>query len=90
MPAPVLADLSRLFDPPAMVAGVPCGRRSAAFKVNAETVLAMLKRRPCSNQQIQTAFGLHMAEVAKILGELIRQKKVLSDVRNDEIYYRSL
>ncbi len=90
VPPRVLEDLCRLFDPPAVVAAGPCDRRSSAFNVNAASVLAMLKRRPCTGAQIQAAFGMHMPEVAKILGDLIRRDQVLTDVRNDGVYYRSL
>jgi wyosine [tRNA(Phe)-imidazoG37] synthetase (radical SAM superfamily) len=89
VPISQLEDLCSLFDPPACIAVDTVTSRSPAVKANQSAILALLKRRPCTNRQIQTAFGLHINEVSKTLGRLIQRNLIRTDVRNNEVYYRS-
>jgi wyosine [tRNA(Phe)-imidazoG37] synthetase (radical SAM superfamily) len=54
------------------------------------SILAMLERRPCTINQISAAFGMHINEVSKILGHLMRSNRIGTDLRNAEVYYTSL
>ncbi len=88
VPVSQMEALAPFFDPPAQIIAdtvVQGGKRRNATQ---ETVLAMLKRRPCSNRQIQDAFGLHINEVSKILGQLMNQDLVFADWKNHEVFYR--
>jgi wyosine [tRNA(Phe)-imidazoG37] synthetase (radical SAM superfamily) len=85
-----LEDLSGLFDPPATIALESNVVRSEAAKASQSAIYAMLKRRPCTNRQIQEAFGLHINEVSKALGMLTRRGLIRSDRKNREVYYRSV
>jgi hypothetical protein len=47
----------------------------------------MLRRRPCTIKQIEAAFGMHINEVSKILGQLIHQNRIRADLRDKDVYY---
>jgi predicted ArsR family transcriptional regulator len=49
----------------------------------------MLKRRPCTAQQIAEGFGLHVNEVSKYLGKLMKEKKIRAERKKDGVYYRA-
>lgn len=76
-----------LFDPPAEVIAEFSTARLQDIKANQETVLAMLKRRPCTAEQIGEVFSMHLNEVAKYLGKLVRTEKVQTERRNGDVYY---
>ena len=82
-----LEELAGLFDPPAQIAAGLSVRQTMEIKVNETRILAMLKRRPCTIRQIEAAFGMHINEVSKILGHLMRSNRIHADMRNDEVYY---
>lgn len=82
--------LAGLFDPPARIATLFSSECSKTIKANEETILAMLKRRPCTFKQIQTAFVMHINEVSKYLGVLMAKEQIHADSRNQEVYYRSI
>ncbi len=63
---------------------LPCAQ------VNEDTIFSMLQRRPCTADQIGKVFGLHLNEVSKYLGKLIREEKIHYEQRNNEIYYTAL
>jgi wyosine [tRNA(Phe)-imidazoG37] synthetase (radical SAM superfamily) len=87
---PQLENLSKLFDPPAMIAVKINITQSKTVKANQSKVMAMLKRRPCTLKQIEAVFDLHINELAKILGQLLKQKKICVDLRDQEVYYRCI
>jgi wyosine [tRNA(Phe)-imidazoG37] synthetase (radical SAM superfamily) len=87
VPMARLEELAGLFDPPARIAAAFNGNRSKTIKANEATILAMLKRRPCTIKQIEAAFGLHINEVSKYLGALMEKKQVRADRKNNEVYY---
>jgi len=76
-----------LFDPHAEVIAEFSTAKLKDIKANQETVLAMLKRRPCTAEQIGEVFSMHLNEVSKYLGKLIRTKKIQTERRNGAIYY---
>lgn len=84
-----LEELARLFEPPAEVIAEFDRDAAGRFEVNLESIRAMLQRRPCTAEQIARTFGLHPNEVAKYLGRLVREKRIRSETRNGETYYRT-
>lgn len=81
--------LSGMFRPPAkIIAEFPSGK-SAEIAANGETILAMLRRRPCTAQQIADVFGMHPNEVSKYLGKLARTGKIHPRNRGGETYYET-
>ncbi len=85
-----LEELVGLFDPPACIAAEFKGERSKRIKANEETILAMLKRRPCTIKQIETAFGLHINEASKFLGHLKQRNRIRIYLKDQKVYYRSI
>lgn len=84
-------DLERMagfFEPRAEVV-VPYARPSAgsAASVTAEGIVAMLRRRPCSVDDIASGLGVHAREVEKHLGSLQAKGQVHSEVRNGTRFF---
>jgi wyosine [tRNA(Phe)-imidazoG37] synthetase (radical SAM superfamily) len=88
VPPAQLEALTALFDPPAQVVSAFRTKRSQKGQADEAKILAMLKRRPCTIKQIQAAFGLHINEVSKILGRLMRHDRIRADLKRQEVYYR--
>ena len=80
--------LTACFDPPAEIAAGFSTNRSQRVIANEANVLSMLKRRPSTMKQIEEAFGLHINEVSKILGQLMQANQIRADLRNQDVYYR--
>jgi wyosine [tRNA(Phe)-imidazoG37] synthetase (radical SAM superfamily) len=85
-----MAALSTLFDPPAEIIAEFSPRPGSPVQANQEAILSMLKRRPCTAEQIAEAFGMHINEVSKYLGKLTGNQEVISERRNELIYYTVL
>jgi len=82
-----LASLCPLFHPGAEVIAEFSSETEAGLKADKETVLAMVKRRPCTAEQIAHVFGMHLNEVAKYLGNLLRTGLIQQSRKNGEVYY---
>jgi len=81
-----LSPLTPLFEPPAeMIADFRGG--SKKVQGNANAILAMLQRRPCTSAQIENAFSMHVNEVAKYLGSLLHSKQIRAENRNHDVFY---
>ena len=89
LPNEQMAALMHLFQPTAEIIADFSTSRSKPMQTNATAILAMLKRRPCTAQQIAEGFGLHVNEVSKYLGSLIKEKKTRAECRKDVIYYHA-
>jgi hypothetical protein len=76
-----------MFDPAAGIAASFEPRHSEATRADESRILAMLRRRPCTSAQIQSAYGLHLNEISKHLGLLMKNKQIAATVRNHEVYY---
>ncbi|WP_419662495.1 radical SAM domain protein [Desulfosarcina variabilis str. Montpellier] len=87
VPMAQLEQLAGLFDPPAQIAADFTPRRTSKTIADEASILAMLARRPCTMKQVEAAFGIHLNEVSKILGHLIRNDRIRADIRNDDVYY---
>jgi DNA-binding IclR family transcriptional regulator len=48
----------------------------------------MIRRRPCTMEQICRVFGLHRNEASKYLGKLMRTGRVMEERRGDERFFR--
>ena len=85
-----MQSLCPLFDPPAEIIADFATARSDAIVVTEATILAMLRRRPCTMEQIAGAFNLHVNEVSKYLGKLIGENAVRTVRKNATIYYSAI
>lgn len=81
-----MAPLTHLFQPPAEIIADFRGD-SKKVRGNANAILAMLQRRPCTSAQIENAFGMHVNEVAKYLGRLLRNDQIRAEHRNRDVFY---
>ncbi|RPH49013.1 MAG: radical SAM protein [Desulfobacteraceae bacterium] len=55
--------------------------------VSQEEIFSMLKRRPCTANQIVEIFGMHLNEVSKYLGNLMSTGKIRMELKNTSVYY---
>lgn len=83
-----LDELAPLFDPPAEVIAEFKTDLKQSIRSNEENLLDMLRRRPCTSEQIAGAFGLHLNEVAKYVGKLLRTNQVRMIRQNNTVYYQ--
>lgn len=84
-----LIPLTGLFQPEAEIIAEFTGG-TARMQANQDTILAMLQRRPCTARQIADVFDMHLNEVAKYIGKLLRTGVIRSDTSNGELYYLAL
>jgi len=56
-------------------------------QVSQEEIFSMLKRRPCTANQIVEIFGMHLNEVSKYLGNLMSTGKIRMEFNNTSVYY---
>ncbi len=88
MPQKEMESLAGLFRPMAKVIAEFSSHASVEVMVNEDTILALLKRRPCTAQQIANVYGMHLNEVSKYLGKFLRTGKIQVEVRNSSRYYK--
>jgi len=85
-----IEELTQLFNPPAEVIAEFSTDKDLKLQVNKDTVLAMLRRRPCTAEQIADGFGMHLNEVSKYLGNLIRADQVRTERKDGNVYYEAV
>lgn len=85
-----MEDLAARFDPPAEVIADYSGvHRQADFQAGRESVLEMLRRRPCSVQDIANGLGMHRNEVVKYVEDLNEQGMVETSTVGGKMYYKA-
>jgi wyosine [tRNA(Phe)-imidazoG37] synthetase (radical SAM superfamily) len=85
-----MLSLCHLFHPNAEVIAEFKLEKDSKMQTNKETVLSMLRRRPCTASQIASGFGMHINEVSKYLGNLMRSGQIREERRNDTVYYAAV
>jgi wyosine [tRNA(Phe)-imidazoG37] synthetase (radical SAM superfamily) len=60
------------------------------FSAKREDVLSLLKRRPCSIEDIASGLGLHRNEVVKYIEELSSEGKIEAKPKNQRLYYKAV
>ena len=81
-----LSALTGYFQPEAEIIAEFSGG-SGQVQANQDTILAMLRRRPCTAGQISEVFAMHLNEVSKYLGKLMRTGQIRSERRDTHVYY---
>ncbi|MFA5344012.1 MAG: radical SAM protein [Kiritimatiellia bacterium] len=61
--------------------------RSGSRHADKPAVLAMLRRRPCTAEDVAQSFALSREDVETIVQELVTEHAVRAEVRNGETYY---
>ncbi|MCK5802300.1 MAG: radical SAM protein [Lentisphaeria bacterium] len=82
-----LLELAKLFSPEAEVIAEFNTAVETDFEANEETVLSLLKRRPCTAEQVAAVFHMHRNEVSKYLGKLLRTDAIQTLQQHGETYY---
>ena len=82
-----LSSFCPLFHPTAEVIAEFSTGKNLRLQANKETILSMLQRRPCTADQIAEGFGMHLNEVSKYLGNLIRTGQIREERKNNNVYY---
>ena len=87
VPRKQMAAMAKLFHPRAKIIAEYSSNKAAEIAANETTILAMLRRRPCTAGQIADVFGMHLNEVAKYLGKLTRTGAARVCKKGQEVYY---
>ncbi|HUW30658.1 MAG TPA: radical SAM protein [Planctomycetota bacterium] len=88
VPAEVMERLAGLFDPPAEVVAPREPPPSSAFgAADREAVLALLRRRPCTTQDVATGLGLHVGESAKLLESLLAEGAIIRVFQTGQYFH---
>ena len=84
-----LDKLADMFDPPAeVIADFQGVHERPEFAAGRSGVLELLRRRPCSVDDIVAGLGMHKNEVVKYVEELSAKALVQSTSVTDKVYYR--
>ena len=79
--------LIHLFNPTAEIIANFRAKPANRMQTNQETIFSMLQRRPCTAYQIADIFGMHLNEVSKYLGNLMRIDQIRTIRKNTTVYY---
>ncbi|MBU2497648.1 MAG: radical SAM protein [Proteobacteria bacterium] len=82
-----LISLCRLFRPTAEVIAEYKDKGGFEIQANQEEIVSMLKRRPCTAEEIAGAFGMHLNEVFKYLVALTKEGRIGSERTSGTLYY---
>lgn len=86
-PRECLEELASLFSPPAEIIAAYGREVAGGGEVDAERVLAVLRRRPCTAKQIAGGLGIHVSEASKHLGVLLQHNLISPRQTGEETYY---
>ena len=59
-------------------------------QVNEDTILSLFRRIPSTMNQIAEIFGLHINEVSKYLGKLMRSDHIRAYPKDTAVYYQAV
>jgi wyosine [tRNA(Phe)-imidazoG37] synthetase (radical SAM superfamily) len=82
-----MEELPQLFQPRAEVIAEFRAKNSEGVEANQETIFSMLQRRPCTADQIAEVFDMHLNEVSKYIGILMRSDQIHVERKNSTVYY---
>lgn len=78
---------AEMFDPPAKVTAECYAGPETRTGAGTDAILSMLRRRPCTTEQIAAVYGMHIAEVSKVLGDLLRRGRIREKREKGAVYY---
>ncbi len=82
-----MEELTHLFQPRAEVIAEFKAKDSERVEANQETIFSMLQRRPCTADQIADVFDMHLNEVSKYIGILMRSDQIHVERKSPTVYY---
>ncbi|MGB8226550.1 MAG: HTH domain-containing protein, partial [Sedimentisphaerales bacterium] len=80
---------AQLFEHSEVIADYRGVHKKQEFAAQREDVLTLLKRRPCSVEDIAAGLGLHRNEVLKYIEELSAEGKIEAIPQNQKLYYKA-
>ncbi len=90
VPATRLAELARYFAPRAEVIAECRGHiATPESRASAEAILTLLRRRPCTAQDVALGLGIKPAEVVKHLAGLEAAGRICRERRGADLFYRA-
>jgi len=78
-----------LYDKAEVIADYRSVHKQQDFSARREDVLTLLKRRPCSIEDIAAGLGLHRNEIVKYIEELSSEEKIEAKRQNQKLYYKA-
>jgi len=85
-----LHSLCHLFHPAAEVIAEFKADKESEIRINEEAILGILRRRPCTAEQLARIFNMHPNEVAKYLGSLLRTGQIFQKRKDHTVYYGAI
>jgi wyosine [tRNA(Phe)-imidazoG37] synthetase (radical SAM superfamily) len=83
-----MVEFASMFDPPAeVIAGSRPPREEVEFSASRGEILEMLRRRPCSIEDIAAGLGMHRHEVLKHIEDLSARRLLRHTLANGILYY---
>jgi len=82
-----LDELASMFHPTAEVIGEYQGRKIRGRDLAEHDIVALVRRHPCSEEDVAAAFGLRREEVARRLESLLGARLVCCHTRGDRTFY---
>jgi wyosine [tRNA(Phe)-imidazoG37] synthetase (radical SAM superfamily) len=82
-----LAELTGFFNPVAEIVAAFSTRQAKNTAVRGDVIEAMLRRRPCTPEQIAASFGMHLNEVSKYLGHLLNTGRIRTERTANGVFY---
>jgi wyosine [tRNA(Phe)-imidazoG37] synthetase (radical SAM superfamily) len=79
----------QLYKDSEVIADYSGAHKKQDFSIKREDVLTLLKRRPCSIEDIAAGLGFHRNEVVKYVEELLAEGKIETRLQNQRLYYKA-
>ena len=80
----------KLYDRTEVIADYTNVHGQQDFSAQREDVLTLLKRRPCSIEDIAAGLSLHRNEVVKYVEELSSEGKIETKLQHGQLYYKAV
>lgn len=85
-----LNELANMFSPPAeVIADFRGVHQQREFVAGQESVLDLLRRRPCSIDDIAAGLGMHRNEAVKYVAELVAENLIEQTTTAGKVYYKA-
>ena len=84
---PILTE--KLYEKAEVIADYSNVHKQQDFSAQRKDVLTLLKRRPCSIEDIAAGLSLHRNEVVKYVEELSSEGKIEAKPQNQQLYYKA-
>lgn len=83
-----LQDIARLFHPPAeIIADHHSSEDLGEHTASEQSIIELLRRRPCTISDVSRGLGIHMNEAVKHVNNLTRRGAVRGTKKDDAVYY---